>query len=92
VAGRLSADDAAQLAAARRGNAPAMALLLAVSAWTSSGTSQDAARSAGILSAAGWRVVVATAGTPLAAAWQQLHQPFGPLGHMEPAGRLLGAR
>src|SRR5216110_868397 len=32
VVGRLSADDARQLAASRRGNAPAMALLLAVSA------------------------------------------------------------
>ena len=46
IAGRLSADDAAQLAAARRGNAPAMALLLAVSAWTSGGTCADAARAA----------------------------------------------
>ena len=92
VAGRLSADDAAQLAAARRGNAPAMALLLAVSAWTSGGTGQDAARSAEILSAAGWRVVVATAGTPLAAAWQQLHQPLGSLRPLDPAGRLLGVR
>ena len=35
VLGRLSAEDARQLAASRRGNAPAMALLLAVSAWTS---------------------------------------------------------
>ena len=78
VTGRLSADDAARLAAARRGNAPAMALLLAVSAWTSGGTCQDAARSAEILSAAGWRVVVVTAGTPLAAAWRQLHQPPKP--------------
>ena len=92
VAGRLSADDAAQLAAARRGNAPAMALLLAVSAWTSDGTSQDAARSAEILSAAGWRVAVATADTPLAAAWQQLHQPCRPPPASRiPAGRLLGA-
>jgi uncharacterized protein (DUF58 family) len=92
VAGRLSADDAAQLAAAGRGNAPAMALLLAVSAWTSGGTGQDAARSAEILSAAGWRVVIATAGTPLAAAWQQLHQPSGSLRPAEPVGRLLGVR
>ena len=35
VIGRLSAEDARQLAASRRGNAPAMALLLAVSAWAS---------------------------------------------------------
>jgi uncharacterized protein (DUF58 family) len=95
VAGRLSADDAAQLAAARRGNAPAMALLLAVSAWTSGGTCQDAARAAEILSAAGWRVVVVTAGMPLPFAWEQLHQPLGPVGPLRPldrADRLLGAR
>ena len=92
VAGRLSADDAAQLAAARRGSGPAMALLFAVSAWTSGETSQDAARSAEILSAAGWRVVVATADMPLAAAWQQLHQPSGRLRLPDSADRLLGAR
>ena len=95
VAGGLSADDAAQLAAARRGNAPAMALLLAVSAWTSGGSGPDAARSAQILSAAGWRVAVATASTPLATAWQQLHQPFEPLGPpppMDPGARLLAGR
>ena len=92
ITGRLSADDAAQLAAARRGNAPAMALLLAVSAWTSGGTCQDAARATEILSAAGWRVVVVTAGMPLPSAWQQLHQPLGPLGPLDRADRLLGAR
>jgi uncharacterized protein (DUF58 family) len=92
VAGRLSADDAAQLAAARRGNAPAMALLLAVSAWTSGGTCEDAARAAEILSTAGWRVVVVTAGMPLPFAWEQLHQPLGPLRPLDRADRLLGAR
>jgi uncharacterized protein (DUF58 family) len=92
VAGRLSADDATRLAAARRGNAPAMALLLAVSAWTSGGTCQDAARSAEILSAAGWRVSIVTAGMPLAAAWQELHQPTGRLRAPDSAGRLQGAR
>ena len=75
VVGRLSADDASQLAASRRGNAPAMALLLAVSAWASDGISEDTARTAEILSAAGWRVAVASASTPLEAAWQQLHRP-----------------
>ena len=75
VVGRLSAEDASQLAASRRGNAPAMALLLAVSAWASDGISEDTARTAEILSAAGWRVAVASASTPLAAAWQQLHRP-----------------
>ncbi|MGB6583073.1 MAG: hypothetical protein WBF34_34680, partial [Streptosporangiaceae bacterium] len=51
------------------------ALLLAVSAWASDGISEDTARTAEILSAAGWRVAVASASTPLAAAWQQLHRP-----------------
>ncbi len=75
VVGRLSADDAGQLAAARRGNAPAMALLLAVSGWAAGEALEDTARTAEILSAAGWRVAVATSGTALASAWQQLHRP-----------------
>jgi uncharacterized protein (DUF58 family) len=76
VVGRMSADDAADLAGARRGNAPGMALVLAVSAWTQqSGIPQDAARTAQILTAAGWRVVVVTAASQLTAAWQQLHRP-----------------
>ena len=75
VAGRMSPEDARQLAAARRGNAPAMALLLAVSAWTAGSVGEDTAATAEILSAAGWRVAVASASTPLAAAWHQLHRP-----------------
>jgi uncharacterized protein (DUF58 family) len=87
VLGRLSAEDARALAASRRGSAPAMALLLAVSAWASDGVSEDTARAAQILAAAGWRVAIAGAGTPLAAAWQQLHRPVDrPL----PAGGLRG--
>ena len=76
VMGRLSADDARQLAASRRGNAPAMALLLAVSAWATDGIAEDTARTAEILSAAGWRIAVASSSTPLATAWQQLHRPM----------------
>jgi uncharacterized protein (DUF58 family) len=75
VIGRLSAEDASALAASRRGNAPGMALLLAVSGWTTGEPQEDTARTAEILSAAGWRVAVATAGTQLAVAWQQLHKP-----------------
>ena len=75
VLGRLSADDAAQLAVCRRGNAPAMALLLTVSAWAVDTVGQDTERVADILSAAGWRVAVATPATALASAWQQLHRP-----------------
>jgi len=76
VIGRLSVDDARQLAASRRGNAPAMALVLAVSAWATDGITEDTARTAEILSAAGWRIAVASASTPLATAWQQLHRPM----------------
>jgi len=76
VIGRLSVDDARQLAASRRGNAPAMALLLAVSAWATDGITEDTARTAEILSAAGWRVAVASASTPLDTAWQQMHRPL----------------
>jgi uncharacterized protein (DUF58 family) len=75
VVGRLSPDDASQLAASRRGNAPAMALLLAVSAWATDSVPQETTRTAEILAAAGWRVAVVTASTPLASAWQQLHRP-----------------
>jgi uncharacterized protein (DUF58 family) len=75
VLGRLTAEDAAQLAAARRGNAPAMALLLTVSCWATDTVGPDTERAAETLAAAGWRVAVATAATPLAAAWQQLHRP-----------------
>jgi uncharacterized protein (DUF58 family) len=79
IAGRLSADEASLLAAARRGNAPAMALLLAISGWATDQACEDTARAAEILSAAGWRVAVATASTPLTAAWEQLHRPVGRL-------------
>jgi uncharacterized protein (DUF58 family) len=75
VIGRLSPEDAHQLAAARRGNAPAMALVLAVSAWTSEAPGTDTEATVKILSSAGWRVTVAQSGTALAAAWQQLHRP-----------------
>ncbi|HEY2490193.1 MAG TPA: DUF58 domain-containing protein [Streptosporangiaceae bacterium] len=83
VAGRLSAAEARQLAKARRGHAPALALLLAVPAWGTDQACQDTAGAAEILSAAGWRVTVATESTPLAEAWRELHRPF------ERAGRVL---
>jgi uncharacterized protein (DUF58 family) len=100
IAGRLSYDDASQLAASRRGNAPAMALLLGVSAWAADAVSDDTAQTAEILAAAGWRVATVTASTPLAAAWQQLHRPAdrplpvggfdGGPGHSEDRGSLGG--
>ena len=75
VLGRLSAADARMLAASRRGNAPAMALMVAAWSWTSDAVPEETARTAEILAAAGWHVAVVTASTPLAAAWQQLHRP-----------------
>ena len=77
VVGRMAADDAAQLAAARRGNAPAMALVLAVSTWTmpDAEIAADTLRTTQILAASGWRVAVVTAASQLSIAWQQLHKP-----------------
>jgi uncharacterized protein (DUF58 family) len=85
VTGRLSPAAARQLAASRRGTGPAIALLLAVSTWSSPGQAADNGRggpgqsgraetdqAATILRAAGWRVACADAGTQLAVAWQQL--------------------
>src|SRR5215469_5249244 len=92
VAGRLSDDEARALAAAKRGNAPAMALLLAVSAWTADGIARDTERAAEILAAAGWRVAVAGASTPLAAAWQHMCRPVSPASPGEPVGGPLGVR
>jgi uncharacterized protein (DUF58 family) len=92
VAGRLSDDDARALAAAKGANAPAMALLLAVSGWTDDRVADDTARTAEILSAAGWRVAVASASTPLAAAWQQMHRPGSPTMRCATAGRPPGGR
>jgi uncharacterized protein (DUF58 family) len=87
VVGQMSADDARTLAASRRGNAPAMALVLGASTWASDTIGEDTAGTAEILSAAGWRVAVASASTPLAVAWQQLHRPVGPF---EAARRSVG--
>ena len=78
--------DARMLAASRRGNAPAMALVLAVSSWATDVAAEDTTRTAEILSASGWRVAVANASTPLAVAWQQLHKPADrplPVGSLE---------
>jgi uncharacterized protein (DUF58 family) len=78
VAGHLSAGEARQLATARRATGPAMALLLAVSTWAAerpgtvvAGETDEASR---VLSAAGWRVAVVTADTPLGVAWDMLNR------------------
>src|SRR5215470_2186878 len=78
VVGLMSAEDARELATSRRGNAPAMALVLGVSTWAADTIGEDTARTAEILSTAGWRVAVASASTPLASAWQHLHRPAEP--------------
>lgn len=79
VMGQMSADEARQLAAARRSAGLAMALLLAASSWSAehSGdpTAGTADEAASILSAAGWRVATVTADTPLIAAWEMLSHP-----------------
>jgi uncharacterized protein (DUF58 family) len=70
VLGLLSTDQATQLAAARRGTAQALALLLV----------PDDSRSDGSLTAteiligAGWRVAAVSDGSRLAAAWHELQQ------------------
>jgi uncharacterized protein (DUF58 family) len=89
IMGRLTPDQAKQLAASNQGSAPAMALLLAVSTWGeqraprlrlaaerlgSEQTRDEADVAARILAGAGWRVARVTADTPLAAAWEQLHR------------------
>jgi hypothetical protein len=61
--------------------------VLGVSTWVSDTIAEDTARTAEILTAAGWRVAVASASTPLAAAWQQLHRPVEPF---EAARRMAG--
>jgi uncharacterized protein (DUF58 family) len=92
VAGRLSAGEARQLATARRASGPAMALLLAVSAWAderpgaaATGETDEASR---ILTAAGWRVATVSADTPLNVAWDMLnrtHMARGGPGAASPA-------
>jgi len=78
IAGNLTAGQARELATARHASGPAMALLLAVSTWTTgrpglaaSGETDGAAR---VLAAAGWRVATVTADMPLSVAWDVLNR------------------
>jgi len=72
VLGMLTAEQATELAAARRGNAAALALLLVPG---EQGNGRDpGAAAARILAAGGWRVATVPDGARLAAAWQELHQ------------------
>ena len=80
IAGHLTGGEARQLAATRHTSGPAMALLLAVSSWTSdrpgSWIAGETDEAAGILTAAGWRVVSVTADMPLGAAWEVLNRSY----------------
>jgi uncharacterized protein (DUF58 family) len=64
VLGRLTEDEARQLATARQGNAPALAVLLG----------PGRPEPAGILAQAGWRVATAVTPAELPEAWRQLHR------------------
>ncbi|HUL25459.1 MAG TPA: DUF58 domain-containing protein [Streptosporangiaceae bacterium] len=80
VLGRISPEEARQLASARHSAGSALALLLAVSSWSAHPGDRmpgetDAAAS--VLAAAGWRVATITADTPLATAWEMLNHPAG---------------
>jgi len=68
VLARLTDDEARQLAATKRGSAPALALLLG-------GASSDAAA---ILTMAGWRVASASVPADLPEAWRQVRRPAAP--------------
>jgi uncharacterized protein (DUF58 family) len=86
IAGHLTGAQARQLAAARHTSGPAMALLLAVSSWTSdrpaSWIAGETDEAAGILTATGWRVVTVTADMPLGAAWEVLNRSYQ--SHIQP--------
>jgi uncharacterized protein (DUF58 family) len=81
ITGRLTDEEAALLASTRRGNSPGMALIIGVYGWLALGGSTEppaeAARTAQIFTAAGWRAAVVTYPGQLPAAWQQLHKPGG---------------
>jgi uncharacterized protein (DUF58 family) len=64
IISQLSAADARQLAAARRGNAPGLALVI------SPGPHDEGAS---VLTRAGWRVTTATSAAELPEAWHRLH-------------------
>jgi uncharacterized protein (DUF58 family) len=84
VVGYLTLAQARELAATRRGSAPAMALVIAPSGASGApggggmaGADQEYAAVVQLLTAAGWRAALVNGETPLAAAWQQLHRRSG---------------
>jgi uncharacterized protein (DUF58 family) len=78
IAGRLTGAQAKSLVASHRPGTPALALLLAVSSWEpgqrQTGGPDGTEDATAVLTAAGWRVTTVRADTPLASAWERLHQ------------------
>jgi uncharacterized protein (DUF58 family) len=75
VFGMLSAEQATQVAAARRGTAPALALVIGGASGSSGGSNGHGPwAGATVLTAAGWRVAMVPDERSLAAAWGELHR------------------
>lgn len=74
VLGVPSAADARHLAAARRGTAPAMALIVAPEERRSPGAARPGGAAAEILTTAGWHVATVRDSASLPAVWRELHQ------------------
>ena len=93
VAGHMTGGQARELASARRASGPAMALLLAVSTWTTerpgAAVAAETDEASRVLTAAGWRVATVTADTPLSVAWDMLNRSHTARG--EPGTASAGA-
>jgi hypothetical protein len=80
VLGDLSVAEANEVAAARRGNAPGVALLLTEAGGFGGAAGTGTVKltpGAQVLVAAGWRVAVVPDAARLATAWQELHRAGG---------------
>jgi uncharacterized protein (DUF58 family) len=77
VLGELTAAEARELAAARRGGAPGLALLVLPADTSGSVLRGRQADGAAVLVAAGWRVAVVPDAARLAAAWRDVHAGRG---------------
>ena len=72
VLGEVTPAQASELAAARRGAAPGVALLL-----VEDGHAASAAASVQVLAGSGWRVAVVSDATRLPVAWQEVNRASG---------------
>ncbi len=77
VLGELTPAEARELAAARHGTAPGLALFVVPARETDGAAYERGTGSAAVLVAAGWRVAVVPDVARLAAAWQELHAGWG---------------